>query len=79
MGDELRVSRWGSGLAVRIPEAVAEQWGVQEGSPIEIVPERGHVVLRKRAFDLPSMLREMTPENNHPEEDFGPATGQEAW
>ena len=37
MGTKSHVCRWGTSLAVRIPKSVAEQWGVKEGSAIEIV------------------------------------------
>ena len=47
MGGNSRVSRWGASLAIRIPKPIAEQWGVQEGSSIEIVPRGDQLVLRK--------------------------------
>ena len=31
-----RISKWGSSLAVRIPKAIAEEWGVKEGTAIEL-------------------------------------------
>ena len=31
MGATQHVRKWGSSLAVRIPKAIAEQWGVSEG------------------------------------------------
>ena len=48
MGAKSYVSRWGSSLAVRIPKPVAEQWGVQEGSAVEIVPRGDQIVLHKK-------------------------------
>ena len=39
MSATTHVSRWGASLAVRIPKAIAQQMGVQEGSEIEITPE----------------------------------------
>ena len=32
-----QVSKWGTSLAVRIPKVIAQQWGVREGSTIELV------------------------------------------
>ena len=49
MGAKSHVSKWGTSLAIRIPKSVAQQWGVREGSAIEIVSRGDHVVLRKRA------------------------------
>ncbi|MDE0100022.1 MAG: AbrB/MazE/SpoVT family DNA-binding domain-containing protein [Truepera sp.] len=77
MGAKSYVSRWGSSLAVRIPKPVAEQWGVQEGSAIEIVPRGDQIVLHKKIYDLASMLAQVKPDNLHPEQDTGPAQGSE--
>ena len=79
MGAKSHVSKWGTSLAVRIPKPIAEQWGVQDGSAIEIVPQGDQVVLRKKAYDLNSMLALVEPSNLHPELDTGPAHGGEVW
>ncbi|MYA51044.1 MAG: AbrB/MazE/SpoVT family DNA-binding domain-containing protein [Chloroflexi bacterium] len=79
MGAKTHVSRWGTSLAVRIPKAIVEQWGVQEGSAIELISRGGEVVLRKQPYDLEAMLAEVTPDNLHAEQDFGKPQGNEAW
>ena len=79
MGARSHVSRWGSSLAVRIPKALAEQWGVEEGSAIELFAARGDIVLRKRSYDLAELVAGMSPENAHPEADWGESQGDEAW
>lgn len=79
MATTSHVSKWGASLAVRIPKSVAEQWGVREGSAIEIVPRGDQVVLQKKTYDLDAMLAEMHPDNLHAELDTGPAVGNEAW
>ena len=73
------VARWGGSLAVRIPKSIAEQWGVHEGSAIEIASRGEQVVMRKRAYDLTDMLDQVTAENLHPEMSAGPALGNEEW
>lgn len=55
MGARSHVAKWGSSLAVRIPKPIAEQWGVREGSAIEIVPRGEQVVLSKRRHSLSEM------------------------
>lgn len=79
MGAKTHVSRWGTSLAVRIPKAIVEQWGVQEGSTIEMISRGGEVVLRKQPYDLEAMLAGVTPDNLHAEQDFGKPQGNEAW
>ncbi len=79
MAAKTRIATWGSSLAVRIPKPIAEQWGVQEGSAIEIVPDGDTLMLRKQAFDLASLLDRVTPDNLHGEVDTGAPQGKEAW
>ena len=79
MGAKSHISKWGSSLAVRIPKPIAEQWGVREGSAIEIVSRGEQLVLRKRTYNLADMLAQVTADNLHPELDTGPAQGNEEW
>ncbi len=79
MGTKSHVSRWGASLAVRIPKSVAAQWGVREGSAIEILPKGDQVVLRKKTYDLDAMLADVNPDNLHAELDTGAARGSEEW
>ena len=79
MGAKSHIARWGTSLAVRIPKPIAEQWGIQEGSSIEMISQGDQVVMRKKAYDLDDMLDQVTEANLHPEADAGPARGNEAW
>ena len=74
MGTKFRIARWGTSLAVRI----AEQWGVREGSAIEMTLQGDRVVMRK-TYDLDDLLEQVTPGNLHPEACCGPAQGHERW
>lgn len=74
-----RISKWGNSLAIRIPVTIARQWGVREGSAIELLPCGDHLILRKVTFDLEEMLAQMSVDNLHSETDFGPAQGKELW
>jgi antitoxin MazE len=69
MAAKTRVATWGSSLAIRIPKPIAEQWGVREGSAVEIVPDGDTLTLKKQAFDLASLLDQVTPDNLHGEID----------
>ena len=79
MGAKSYVAKWGSSLAVRIPKPIAEQWGVHEGSAIEIVSQDDQVVLHKRSHSLTEMLARVTADNLHSELDTGPPAGNEGW
>ena len=79
MGAQSTVAKWGASLAVRIPKAIAEQWGVREGSAVELVSRGEQVVMRKKKYDLTEMLAKVSPENLHSEVDLGPPAGREKW
>ena len=79
MGAKSHIAKWGTSLAVRIPKPIAEQWGIHEGSAIEIVPRGDRVVMRKTTYNLADMLAEITEDNLHPESDSGPPQGNEEW
>ena len=48
-------------------QTIAEQWGVQEGSSIEILPGDDQIVLRKTTYVLTDMLAQVNPDNVHTE------------
>ena len=76
---ESYISKLENGLAVRIPDAIARQWGVHEGSAIEVIPQGEQLILSKKPYDLDSLLSQITPENLHAEQDFGAPRGREEW
>ena len=79
MGAKMRVSEWGRSLAVRIPKAIAQQWGVSEGSAVEMETVGDEVVLRRRTYNLSDMLSRVKVENLHREQDVGESQCKEQW
>ena len=79
MGARTHVAKWGSSLAVRIPKPIAEQWGVREGSAIEIVSRGDEVVLKKSPYRRAEMIDRVTRDNLHSGVDTGPPAGNEEW
>lgn len=75
----MRIGKWGNSLAVRIPKAIAEQWGVSKGSLIEMASRADQVVMRKQANNLADFLADVTPDNLHQEQDIGESRGGERW
>lgn len=81
---QVRVSRWGNSLAVRLPKAVAEDLRLEEGQTVDLEIEDGSVRLRptgRRKYPtLAEMVAEMKrlgPENEPPTVDWGPDVGAE--
>ena len=79
MGPKSQICKRGSGLAVRIPKPVVEQWGVHDVSAVEVDSRGNTVVMRKKTYSLADMLAAVTDENLHPEVVTGSAQGNEAW
>ena len=79
MGTQSHISQWGTSLAVRIPKPLAEEWGVQVGSAIEMTTDGERLMLTKKAYDLDELLPRVTTENLHSEWETGTAQGKELW
>ncbi len=72
------VSKWGNSLGVRIPRSIAEQLGISEGVPVELIVEDDHLLIHK-VYRLEALLAQITPENIHSEIDTGSPVGKEIW
>jgi antitoxin MazE len=74
-----RVQKWGNGLAVRIPKALANRMGLKDGDPIFIEGFGKRVELRpaKGIPTLEELVAKITPENRHEEIKWGRAVGNE--
>jgi antitoxin MazE len=73
---QLRVSKWGNSLGLRVPREVAARAGLREGTRVEIEGfADGRIVITpsRRRFTLEELLADMTPGREHPLEDDGPA------
>ncbi|ARV60996.1 MazF family transcriptional regulator [Nostocales cyanobacterium HT-58-2] len=75
-------AKWGNSLAIRIPQSLAKQIHVVEGSEVEIDIVDGNLVIKPRKrkqYSLDELVQEITPENRHVEADSGSAVGNEVW
>jgi antitoxin MazE len=72
---QLRVSKWGNSLGLRVPRDIAARAGLTEGTRVEIEGfADGRIVITpsRRRFTLEELVAGMTPEREHPLEDDGP-------
>ena len=74
-----RISKWGSSLAVRIPKAIAEEWGVKEGTAIELSRDNKGLLLKKRSITLEEMVDAIDPDNLPPYLWDDEPRGREVW
>jgi antitoxin MazE len=73
------VSKWGNSLAIRIPQAYAEQLGLKEGSTVEVSAQTDAIQIRKPKYALDALIADITPDNRHSEVDWGRSVGNEEW
>lgn len=75
------IRKWGNSLALRLPRAVAQQINVSEGQSVELKVTADKLIVRpaRRRPTLDELLAKVTPQNIHPETDWGPPRGKEVW
>jgi antitoxin MazE len=75
-----RIQKHGDDLFLLIPQDIAAQLGVTDGSKVEVAIESGRLVVYppgQRPITLEEMLEGVTDDQLHGEIDFGPPVGQE--
>ena len=73
------VQKWGNSLGFRIPSMWAKDNDVQNGSKVEVIVEKGRMVIIPKKKSLDDMLALVTDENIHSEISTGCAVGKEEW
>ncbi len=74
---KVRVSKWGNSLAVRLPKAAVEEFGLKEGGEVDLKVEEGAARLTPLAPPAPTLedlvaeMKRLGPENAPPFEDWG--------
>jgi antitoxin MazE len=70
-----RVSKWGNGLAIRLPQAAVRSLRVQQGEQVELTIEGDRIEIRpaRPAYRLEDLIRQITPDNQPEPIDVSPA------
>lgn len=74
------VQKWGNSLAVRIPQSLAGQIDVEEGTAVELSVRDGELIVRpdrSPKLSLGALLKDCKPSQLHGETDFGNDVGRE--
>ena len=77
-----KVQKWGNSLGLRIPKALAEDAGVEEGSPVDISMEGDRLVvqpIRSSKYELKDLVSQIREDNLHEEIPTGRRVGREVW
>jgi len=77
---EAMVNKWGNSLGIRIPNLIARQLSLKDGSYIDI-EENGNKILITpiKKNRLSEMLNKINEQNLHVEIDTGKPVGKEIW
>ena len=76
------IQQWGNSLAVRIPKAFAEEAKIKKGTAVNLLIERGRLVLAplpNKELSLKELLAKVTADNIQTETEWGAPLGKEAW
>jgi antitoxin MazE len=83
---KVEFQKWGNSLALRVPKAFADEIGASDGKAADMTVEGGKLIVeivrkkrRGRRYTLDELVAGITPENRHPEVDWGPPVGDEVW
>lgn len=81
MAKSQKIQKWGNSLALRIPQVLAEQAGLSEGTSVFVRVDAGKLVIsrKRRKYKLEDLLDQITPENQPEIVDWGPPVGKEIW
>lgn len=77
-----KIQKWGNSLALRIPKALAEEAGLEQGKPVDVRCVDGELRIRKRRrkrYDLDELLASVPDDYDEGEWDTGPPVGNEVW
>lgn len=81
---KVTIAKWGNSKAVRLPKALTEAQGFEEGTQLELTVEKDGFRLRRPAKTSKELLAEMLAEmdrlgskNEPPTVDWGPDRGSE--
>lgn len=74
------IEKWGNSLALRIPGAFARNMRLSPGSLVEMTIVTGKMVIKPEGqsnISLSKMLKDITKNNHHPEQNYNGAVGRE--
>ena len=73
------VQKWGNSLGLRIPSLWAKDNNIKNGSKIEIIAEKGKMILLPQKKSIEDVMNLVTDKNLHSEINTFEAVGKEEW
>jgi antitoxin MazE len=75
-------AKWGNSIALRIPNGLAKELQVSEGTSVDLQVKDGALIVTPvnvvPKYDINELIEAITPENLHGETDTGGPVGNEA-
>lgn len=78
----VKVQKWGNSWAIRIPESLAVETGLEFGKEVKLAVVNGQlriIPVQEFYYELEELVAGITPENRHEEWDIGSPVGKEVW
>jgi len=77
---EAVVKKWGNSLGIRIPNFIARELSLEDGSFVKINEKDNEIIITPiKKNRLSDMLEKINEQNLHTEIDTGEPVGNEAW
>lgn len=75
------IKKWGNSLALRLPQRLASDLRLEDGSTVSLAVEDRALVVRpaRKRYRLEDLLDQTPAEARHGETDWGNAKGGEEW
>ena len=73
------VQKWGNSSGFRIPSMWAKDNEIKNGSKVEVIAEKGKMIILPQKKSLEDMMNLVTEENLHSEIETFEAVGKEEW
>ena len=76
------VKKWGNSLAIRVPQAIASQINITEGSKIKLILKNNIIEIiptESKEYSLKNLLSAINNENHHLEISTDSPIGKEIW
>ena len=78
---ESRIQRWGNSLAVRIPNTIAKELHISQGTQVELRQHDDQIIIspKKKKEKLKDLISKITDANKHVEVKTHRVMGNEIW
>lgn len=76
------IQKWGNSFAVRLPKAVTKKLRMGAGTRVRVEADKRRIIIQqvpKKRETLEDLVARITPENRHPEFQWGKPQGKEIW